>query len=341
MKSRVALVKGGDRMQNIDSALRLVDGDIRLDGKTNVLVKVNFVSVTNQLAATHADAVRAVLRYVRERYDGRISIGESTIVPALQGFENYGYKGLVEEFGVELVDLNEGDWVEVVVYDSNLNPIRLKYSKAVADSDYRIVVGPPKTHDVVVVTHSIKNLAMGALYYRVKTGSSGAVRGLLRRAYHTLPASVRQSGRVSRVRDTAAEYAGGDKRRMHQGYPVHNANLCLVNREFSPDLSVVDGWVGMEGEGPEAGEPVDWRVALAGTDAVAVDCLTTDLMGFDLEDVGYLWYCWQAGLGAGALDEMEVVGADPESCRRCFRPAANFEAQRQWRDDKVGKLIGF
>jgi len=340
VRSRVALIKGDDRQGNIDAALRAVEDDIDLTGKTNVFIKVNFVSTTKPLAATHVDAVRAVLRFVRERYDGRITVGESTIVPAREGFTNYGYQGLVDEFGVELVDMNDGEWVKVGVYDAHLDPMKLRFSKTAADSDYRIVVGPPKTHDVVVVTLSIKNLVMGALYYRVKKGSGGAVRGVLKRAYYSLPSSVRQSARVSRARDTAAAQVGGDKRKMHQGYPVHNLNLYLVAAAYLPHLSVIDGFVGMEGEGPEGGDPVDWGVAIASTDPLAADCLATRLMGFDVEDVGYLWYCWQKDLGAGSIDEMEILGADPEACRRPFRPHRLVEAQKQWRDARVAALLG-
>jgi hypothetical protein len=216
----------------------------------------------------------------------------------------------------------------------------VRFSRVAADSDYRIVVGPPKTHDVVVVTLSIKNLAMGALYYRVKKGSGGNLRGVLRRVYYTLPASVRRSERVSRARDTAAAHMGGDKRKMHQGYPVHNLNLYLVAAAYPPHLSVIDGFVGMEGEGPEDGDPVDWGVAIASTDPLAADCLAIRLMGYDVEDVGYLWYCWQKGLGAGSLDEMEVLGADPEACWRRFRPPQAVEAQKQWRDARVAALLG-
>ncbi len=113
VRARVALTKGAGRAENIDAALRLLESDIDLENKSDVFIKVNFVSTTNQHAATHADAVRALLRFLRERYDGKITIGESTIVPAREGYANFGYLELAREFNVELVDLNQGEWVEV------------------------------------------------------------------------------------------------------------------------------------------------------------------------------------------------------------------------------------
>ena len=65
MKPKVALVKGGNRAENIDRSLRLLGDEINLKGKKNVLVKVNFSSRDNQLGATHVNAVRALLKFLR------------------------------------------------------------------------------------------------------------------------------------------------------------------------------------------------------------------------------------------------------------------------------------
>lgn len=77
MKSKVALTRGGNRPQNIDTSLRLIESEIDLKDKRNLLIKVNFVSTSNQLAATHVDATRSLLQFLRERYDGKITIGEA------------------------------------------------------------------------------------------------------------------------------------------------------------------------------------------------------------------------------------------------------------------------
>ena len=239
MKSRVALIKGSNRSQNIDASLRLIEDEINLKGKNNLLIKVNFVSTSNQLAATHVDAVRSLLLFLRERYDGKITIGESASGPARAGYERFGYLNLVKEFGVELADFNQDKWELVDLYDSALNPMKLHFSRQVIDSDYRIAIGPAKTHDTVVVTLSIKNLFMGSL-----------------------------------------SNTHGDKWKMHQGYPVHNLNLFLLAAAYAPHLSIIDGFTGMEGNGPISGDPVEWGVVVTSHDPVAADCLAAQLMGF-------------------------------------------------------------
>ena len=310
MKTRVALVKGSNRAGNIRQALKLIENEIDLTGKSRVLVKVNFVSTTNSLAATHVDAVKPLLASLRQRYDGKITIGEAAADrPAAEGFRAFGYLDLPHEFGVELVDLNEGDWVPVKVYDSSLRPITLRYSRLVAESDYRIVIGPAKTHNVVVTTLSIKNLAMGALYCKPNADMS-------------IPA------------------VESDKHLMHQGHAVHNLNLYLLNRAYAPDLSIIDGFVGMDGDGPIDGQPVDWKVAVASRDPVAADCLASHLMGFQLTDIGYLWYCSKKGLGIGDLNQMEILGERTSDCRCNFNPPPDYEVQKRWRDERVATLLG-
>jgi uncharacterized protein (DUF362 family) len=299
MKPKVALVKGGNRAENIDKSLRLLGDEINLKGKKNVLVKVNFSSRDNQLGATHVDAVRALLKFLKERYAGKITIAESTWGPTLPRYEQFGYAGLEKEFGVELIDLNKGRWELVEVYDAELHPMALHFSRYVIDSDYRIAIGPAKTHDFVGVTLSIKNLAMGGL------------------------------------RD-----AGGDKRKMHQGYPVLNLNIYLLAKAYPLQLSVIDGYIGMEGDGPVSGKAKEWGVAVSSCEPVAADSLAAQLMGFSLLDAGYLWYCRKKGLGVGEMDEMEIVGTNPIDCYRKFRPHSTFEAQKNWQDERINKILG-
>lgn len=94
MKPKVALVKGGNRAENIDKSLRLLGDDIDLKDKKNVLIKVNFSSRDNRLGATNVDAVRALLKFLKERYAGKITIGESSWGSALARYKKFGYLGL-------------------------------------------------------------------------------------------------------------------------------------------------------------------------------------------------------------------------------------------------------
>jgi len=333
-RSRVALVQGESRRENVSAALETISGQIDLRAVRRVLIKPNFVSVTHQAASTHVDAVRAVLDFVRARYDGPIVVAEgAALSPTFEGFGNFGYEPLVEEYGVELMDLNADDVVPVQVYDRRLCPMTVHLARTtVEDGVYRISVGLPKTHDCVVVTLAIKNIVMGSLVNPRAVRRGGGTPGLARRVGHLVPKQVQHSDLAEWIKGTLL---GGKNRSskmaMHQGLPAMNVNLALVAARVWPHLAVIDGWEGMEGNGPGGGDPVDWRVALAGTDPLAVDALTAHLMGFAPERIGYLQYCGQMELGVAALDRIDVAGnAAPEQVRRSFKPHPTYRRQLQW-----------
>ncbi|MCR4391266.1 MAG: DUF362 domain-containing protein [Candidatus Acetothermia bacterium] len=121
-----------------------------------------------------------------------------------------------------------------------------------------------------------------------------------------------------------------DKAKIHRGYRAINVNLALLGRALRPHLAVIDGFVGMEGDGPVDGEPVDHRVAFAGTDPVAVDAVAADLMGFAPGEIGYLVHAARLGLGEVDLGRITVQGADLAAARRRYRPHRTYGEQRTW-----------
>jgi uncharacterized protein (DUF362 family) len=124
-----------------------------------------------------------------------------------------------------------------------------------------------------------------------------------------------------------------DKRQFHQGTKLINYELYLFARDIRPHLTIIDGFVGMEGNGPTGGTAVESQVAIASTDTVAADRVGLAVMGIDLADVGHLTYCVNGGLGQGDLAAIDLVGSDLASCQRKFRLADSFEGQLKWRSD--------
>ncbi len=338
----VALVRGEGRYENVTAALERIDDQVRLDGVRRVLVKPNFVSTDHQLAATHVDAIRAVLNFIRGRYDGSIVVAEGAALSSTgDGFRNFGYESLVEEYSIELLDINGDDTVPVQIYSRYLRPLTVQLARTVVEADYRISVAPSKTHDLVLVTLAIKNMAMGALVNPQAGQRSGGAPGIAHRMGRLVPKWVWQSELAEWVKGVLLGRLGGSsKMTMHQGIPVLNLNLALAASAVWPHLAVIDGWQGMEGEGPGSGDPVDWRVALAGTDPLAVDVLTAHLMGFDPGQIGYLQYCHRLGLGVGEMEQIEVNGnVAPEEARRTFAPHPKYRRQLAWRLGSVEQYL--
>jgi uncharacterized protein (DUF362 family) len=108
------------------------------------------------------------------------------------------------------------------------------------------------------------------------------------------------------------------KRSLHRTFGVFQgvADLCTV---IKPNFALIDGIVGMEGLGPTDGEPVEMGLIIAGKDPVAVDTVTSLVMGFEHESEGCIAASAQADIGTDDLNKIEVVGEPIAKVRRQFK----------------------
>jgi len=328
MISKVAIIKGDDRRQNIRRSLELIQDEIRFGQR--IVIKPNLVSITQPLSATHPDALEAVLAFVRERTDAKITLAEGcAMADAFKGFEAYGLARVARRYGARLVDLNRDRWVEVNLVDRDLRPLTLRFARTVAESDCRISLTPMKTHDAVIITLSLKNLAMGSL---INDGRQG-----LERLMHALSHLLRPRDALypRRLNWVVRHILRSDKVAMHQTYPTLHYNLFLLARAFPAHLAVLDGFQAMEGPGPTQGQPVDLRLAVASRDFLAADCVGARIMGFDPEEIGYLHYAIAGGLGQGSPDRLQILGSPLNDCIRPFEPHPNYLRQRDWRRREI------
>ena len=60
-----------------------------------------------------------------------------------------------------------------------------------------------------------------------------------------------------------------------------------INTVIKPALTVIDGFVAMEGHGPTGGTPVKMDLIIAGKDVVATDATTARVMGFDPHEISH------------------------------------------------------
>ena len=77
-----------------------------------------------------------------------------------------------------------------------------------------------------------------------------------------------------------------DRRTMH----TLGIQQCIVdmNLGIRPDLHIVDGAIGQDGDGPLYGRQAHLGVLLAGRDALAVDLVASNLIGVDSRQIGHL-----------------------------------------------------
>ena len=93
---------------------------------------------------------------------------------------------------------------------------------------------------------------------------------------------------------------------------------------IKPHLAVMDGVVGMEGDGPSAGTPITAGVIMASYDCVALDVVASELIGFDPLHIPTNKAALARGLGTA---HPEVVGKALKDVKVEFkRPAGGITA---------------
>jgi uncharacterized protein (DUF362 family) len=90
-----------------------------------------------------------------------------------------------------------------------------------------------------------------------------------------------------------------------------------INTVLKPALTVIDGFVGMEGSGPVDGTPVQMNLVIAGTDAVATDATACRVMGIDPHEIKHIRRAYEKGLGN--IDNVQILGAELETVVRPFK----------------------
>ena len=116
------------------------------------------------------------------------------------------------------------------------------------------------------------------------------------------------------------------------GFRGINYNLYSMSRQLHPHLEVIDGFEGMEGNGPNDGTPVDHRVCVAGLDWLAADRVGIELMGIDYANVGYINFCNDTALGMADLSKIQIIGESIENHRKSYKLSDNFKDQLVWKN---------
>jgi uncharacterized protein (DUF362 family) len=221
----------------------------------------------------------------------------------VDGYSNYGYRALADRYGVGFLDLDEQPFTVGHLADERHHARPVRLSSMLLDPDaFLISTANMKTHDRAVVTLGCKNITVGAILkdsgFRWGAGSRG-------------------------VSDKHLVHGGPENQGIH-------FNLFSLAQRIRPSLTVLDGFEGMEHNGPISGTPADHRVAVASTDWLAADRVAAELMGFDFEKVGYLAFAARAGLGETDHGKLDILGPALSELVRPYRPHDTIEQQYGW-----------
>jgi len=254
--SLVSVSKGDDGYAVTRQALNNLDVDLRnLRGK-RVLIKPNAGRLVHPSTGinTSPDVVAAVIDAFLDAGVTDLIVGESPIlgVNALEALEKSGIGDVTRKRNIPVVDLDAARPVIVDVPESKIIK-RVKVCREVMNVDFIVSVAVMKTHMHTQVSLGLKNMK-GCLYKREKV------------KLHQLPTS---------------------EKIVPPTKPLDVA-IADLSKILFPDLTVIDGTIGLEGLGPGAGHPKKFGVVVSSRNCLAADWVAVELMGFDPRTVHHL-----------------------------------------------------
>jgi uncharacterized protein (DUF362 family)/Pyruvate/2-oxoacid:ferredoxin oxidoreductase delta subunit len=293
--NKIAIVKCADYQQDkVDRAVReslnLLGGIERYVWPgAKVLIKPNLITARrpDEAATTHPAVVKALVQIVQAA-GGLVTIADSPGGP-------FSRKRLEEVYTASGMDQVAAETGAHLNYD--LSAVNLPHPEGSLLKGVTVIKAVAEA-DVVITVPKLKTHTLTGLTGAVKV-AFGAVPSPLKTEYHM---------RLPKVGDFSQALL----------------DICsLVN----PHLTVMDAVVGMEGEGPSAGDPRPIGAILASADSLACDVAAASLVGLDPLAVSTTRTAARLGLTSGQLADIELVGEPLSEVRiDSFRPASTWLA---------------
>lgn len=273
--TKVAVVKGENRKANILKVLELmqkdIDKNIAAKGSDTLFIKVNGIDSNFPLACTHPDALEAVLGFFYNRFK-KVIVGDNTFV--FHDESKNIYKHLKNKFKkIEFSDLSKYKTKKIYFKRIHGGEAEARVS-LLPEKVYTISLALPKTHDTFIYTGCAKNM------FGCVIAGRPAMHGL--RLYEKLFLNL-----------------------ITRSNTIKNENMFKVLSNAKADLSILDGFIAMEGDGPALGTEVSLGIAVCSLDAIAIDTLVSNIMGFD--KIPYLDLCGQRGVGTSNISKIKIL----------------------------------
>lgn len=292
-KAEVSLVKSSDHSEGVRNSLQLLETDLK-----TALAKVPSIVIKINLVDTRVELSTTPFEAVKSFVDFIKPFYKGKIVIA-EG-ATWGTKiDAFEKYGYKKL-AKENPQIELIdLNDDRLVEKKLRYSQGEFSLPFsRTIVDAPFLVSIVrPKTHNRVVMTAG-----IKNVLVGVVPGYRNRL------------------------------KIHKGKYIHQVITSIARYAFS-DLVVIDGTVGMEGDGPVGKgtkKIAGWTIS--SFDALAADSLAAYLMGFNIDDIGYLNLLRTQDYGLlYPKDEIQILGERPEKLVNPFKPHKNFEKQRRWR----------
>ena len=306
-RSVVGLANGESRRKNIFDALvghRGADSAAACDEEVRGDQAQPSSPRGNNSRRPTSIALHGVLDFLGPRFKGPVVVAESSAGYTTEAYDNFGYREIIGEhkpLDVSLVDPERRGKVCDPPDPQRRSALRARAAGGSAGRPgglHHLPSGPEDPQ------HG------GGHACRSRTWPSA------RRC--TVPA-----GKTSGGATNASSTAASARRTLTSPWPPSGSSR-------SGGATVIDGFEGMEGNGPTGGTQVSSQIAIASTDYVAADRVGIETMGIEPTWVGYLNFCAQLGLGQNDLAKIDVRGPKLAEVTRKYKMSDDIERQLKW-----------
>ena len=204
-------------------------------------------------------------------------------------WQDTGYREMAQGAGAKLRCPTSFTCVRKLVPHPQVHRVRNVARLAVAPDTVLVNIPKLKTHNLGITTLCMKNL-MGVdnVFDRHYCGQ----------AWQELPAEIRSD---DRPKDEWMDLALHEQ--WQEGLARRLADMAQI---VVPDLNLVEGVIGRDGTGFRQGRNFALGYVIAGTNMVAVDSVTSYIMGFDPQKIVYLRVAREVGLGSNDMTQLHV-----------------------------------
>jgi uncharacterized protein (DUF362 family) len=213
-----------------------------INGK-RILLKPNLVETLT--GAIHINTHPLVLRGAAEAF---LSLGARSVIIA----EGPGH---CRDF---LLILEESGLAQILVEDQ-LRFIDLNFDDVYQSQN----IGKATSFDCLTLPQTLKSVDWIVSIAKMKTHHWAGVTLSMKNLFGVMPGS----------------YYGWPKNALH--YAGINRSIIDINATVKPHLAIIDGIIGMEGDGPIMGNPVQAGVMVMGRNLPAVDATASRIMGIN------------------------------------------------------------
>lgn len=308
-RKEIVLIKETRQKEFVTKIMNAISPYLDLKSSDKVAIKIDLSGSKEIYANTHYETVESLIFFLKDHFgisdisvvegsDGAVHAGKTT----WDIFYKFRYKE-VELNGAKLVNLDDLPHNHELEVETVSGTKLVHYTQF--EADYLISVVPPKTHHIFPTTLSIPNI-IGFVKQDERALLLGANSSELKKF------NFSNTDRYIQLIDNAGK------------------NLSRLLSRITPSMVLIDGLYGMEGRGPVKGSPVFHGFAVASEDAVLADALTTYVMGFDIDQVSYISYAYQNGLGNNRWQN--IIGVDPNLVKFPYRPHPFHAKQKLWKD---------